>query len=141
MQSKITSELLTQAKRIVVKVGSSLVTDEGRGLDAQAIGLWCEQMAQLPAHVRWKADNYNHLMEQPTIFYAISIALAVLPAAAPAAVMWAWAYVALRVLHSFAQALGNKIQVRFVLFVLSNIPLVALTYLAAVAYLARLGGS
>jgi hypothetical protein len=100
-----------------------------------------EQMAQLPAHVRWKADNYNHLMEQPTIFYAISIALAVLPAAAPAAVMWAWAYVALRVLHSFAQALGNKIQVRFVLFVLSNIPLVALTYLAAVAYLARLGGS
>jgi glutamate 5-kinase len=52
MQSKITSELLTQAKRIVVKVGSSLVTDEGRGLDAQAIGLWCEQLAQLAGQGR-----------------------------------------------------------------------------------------
>ena len=35
-----------------------------------------EQMATLPAEVRWKADNYNHLMEQPTIFYAAAIALA-----------------------------------------------------------------
>ncbi|MEO8079470.1 MAG: glutamate 5-kinase [Caldimonas sp.] len=38
---------LAQAKRIVVKVGSSLVTDEGRGLDAAAIGGWCRQMATL----------------------------------------------------------------------------------------------
>ena len=52
MQSKITSELLTQARRIVVKVGSSLVTNEGRGLDAQAIGLWCEQLAQLAGQGR-----------------------------------------------------------------------------------------
>jgi len=99
-----------------------------------------EQMSLLPAHVRWKADNYNHLMEQPTIFYAIALALARLPAVGQAAVVWAWAYVALRVVHSLAQALGNKIQVRFVLFVLSNIPLIALTYLAAAAYLARAGG-
>jgi len=40
-------EILSQARRIVVKVGSSLVTDEGRGLDVQAIGQWCEQLAQL----------------------------------------------------------------------------------------------
>jgi len=38
---------LRNAKRIVVKVGSSLVTNEGRGLDADAIGDWCEQMAAL----------------------------------------------------------------------------------------------
>jgi hypothetical protein len=37
-----------------------------------------EQMAQLPARIRWKADNYNHLMEQPTLFYAVAISLAVL---------------------------------------------------------------
>jgi hypothetical protein len=37
-----------------------------------------EQMARLPAPVRWKADNYNHLMEEPTVFYAVALALAVL---------------------------------------------------------------
>src|SRR3546814_10551434 len=31
----------------------------------------------LPAEVQWKAHNYNHLMEQPTVFYAVAIALAV----------------------------------------------------------------
>src|SRR5215218_8646772 len=36
-----------------------------------------EQMASLPARVRWKADNYNHLMEQPTVFYAVALVLAV----------------------------------------------------------------
>ncbi len=47
MHSKTAFEVLSQARRIVVKVGSSLVTDEGRGLDAQAIGDWCRQMATL----------------------------------------------------------------------------------------------
>jgi glutamate 5-kinase len=41
------SEALRQARRIVVKVGSSLVTNEGRGVDAEAIGNWCRQMAAL----------------------------------------------------------------------------------------------
>ena len=41
------SHLLKDAKRIVVKVGSSLVTNEGRGLDEQAIGEWCRQIAAL----------------------------------------------------------------------------------------------
>jgi hypothetical protein len=36
------------------------------------------QTATLPARVRWKADNYNHLMEQPTLFYALVISLALL---------------------------------------------------------------
>src|SRR6195952_1159176 len=46
------SEALLRARRIVVKVGSSLVTDEGRGLDAVAIGHWCRQMAALVAEGR-----------------------------------------------------------------------------------------
>jgi glutamate 5-kinase len=47
MPAAALSPVLLNAKRIVVKVGSSLVTDEGRGLDAEAIGLWCKQLAQL----------------------------------------------------------------------------------------------
>lgn len=47
MQEKTGSPILRNAKRIVVKVGSSLVTNEGRGLDAVAIGQWCEQLASL----------------------------------------------------------------------------------------------
>jgi glutamate 5-kinase len=46
------NEVLRQARRIVVKVGSSLVTNEGRGLDAEAIGNWCRQLATLAAQGR-----------------------------------------------------------------------------------------
>ena len=47
MQEKTDSQVLRNARRIVVKVGSSLVTNEGRGLDADAIGHWCGQLAAL----------------------------------------------------------------------------------------------
>jgi glutamate 5-kinase len=47
MQETFDNSVLLNAKRIVVKVGSSLVTNEGRGLDAEAIGQWCEQLAGL----------------------------------------------------------------------------------------------
>ncbi|MES2322309.1 MAG: MAPEG family protein [Pseudomonadota bacterium] len=90
-----------------------------------------EQMASLPARVRWKADNYNHLMEQPTVFYALAISLAVIGDVSGASVLFAWAYVALRIAHSLLQSLSNKIEARFMLFVLSNVPLFALTYNAA----------
>ena len=100
-----------------------------------------EQMALLPPKVRWKADNYNHLMEQPTIFYAIAISLSLLSVNSEASVLLAWAYVGLRVVHSLLQALVNKIEVRFAIFVLSNIPLFALTYIAAREYLVRIGGA
>lgn len=100
-----------------------------------------EQMALLPPEVRWKADNYNHLMEQPTIFYAIAISLSLLSVNSEASVLLAWVYVVLRVAHSLLQALVNKIEVRFAIFVLSNIPLFALTYIAATEYLVRIGSA
>lgn len=100
-----------------------------------------EQMALLPPKVRWKADNYNHLMEQPTIFYAITIALSLLSINSEVSVGLAWAYVGIRVAHSLMQAFVNIIEIRFVLFVLSNIPLFALTYIAAAEYFSRLGGT
>lgn len=86
-----------------------------------------EQMNQLPAPVRWKADNYNHLMEQPTIFYAIALVLALLGQGDGFNLTLAWIYVGLRVVHSFLQVLINKIEVRFVLFALSTFALIGLT--------------
>lgn len=91
------------------------------------------QMDQLPHRVRWKADNYNHLMEQPTIFYAVALALAVADMSAGDAgsglnIIFAWFYVILRIIHSLFQALINKLMVRFGIFVASTICLVGLTW-------------
>lgn len=95
------------------------------------------QMALLPPKVRWKADNYNHLMEQPTLFYAIAISLSILGIDSASGIFLAWAYVAIRVAHSVFQALVNRIEWRFCLFVLSNIPLLGLTSIAAVEFVSR----
>ena len=89
-----------------------------------------EQMNLLPPQVRWKADNYNHLMEQPTLFYALVLSLALMGDYSQLSVALAWAYVVLRVVHSLVQALSNNIKLRFLLFVLSNVPLLLLTYIA-----------
>ena len=91
-----------------------------------------EQMATLPARVRWKADNYNHLMEQPTLFYAIVLALVLAGDTSWWTLALAWSYVALRMVHSLLQALVNIIQVRFALFFLSTLALIGLTWRAAV---------
>ncbi|MFP5430947.1 MAG: MAPEG family protein [Gammaproteobacteria bacterium] len=90
-----------------------------------------EQMNQLPPNVRWKADNYNHLMEQPTIFYAIALALALMGQGDGINLTLAWMYVGLRVVHSLVQALANKIEVRFMIFMLSSLMLIGLVVNAA----------
>lgn len=90
-----------------------------------------EQMALLPPKVRWKADNYNHLMEQPTLFYAVVLALVLAGGGSGAEVALAWAYTGLRVVHSLVQALINRIEVRFVLFILSSLALIGLIVAAA----------
>ena len=89
--------------------------------------------AQIPAQVRWKADNYNHLMEQPTIFYAIALTLALAGAGDGMNAWIAWGYVGLRVVHSLVQATVNAIIVRWAIFMLSSLFLVALTLHAAMA--------
>ena len=85
----------------------------------------------IPPRVRWKADNYNHLMEQPTIFYAVCLAAAVAGLGAGLNAWLAWGYVALRVVHSLVQAIANPIMVRFSIFMLSSIVLAALAIHAA----------
>ena len=87
--------------------------------------------AQLPPEVRWKADNYNHLMEQPTLFYAVAITLAVLGEDNALNVSLAWLYVGLRVVHSLVQATTNVIIVRFFVFMIASVVLLALTVRAA----------
>jgi hypothetical protein len=90
-----------------------------------------EQMAQLPARVRWKADNYDHLLEQPTVFYVIAVIHALRSHDPRTAAALAWTYVGLRVLHSLVQALVNWIELRFAVFVLSTIVLIVLIVGAA----------
>jgi len=83
--------------------------------------------AQMPPQARWKADNYNHLLEQPTLFYAVALTLAMLGAGDALNTMLAWSYVVLRVAHSFVQATTNIILLRFWIFVASSLVLLALT--------------
>lgn len=90
-----------------------------------------EQMAQLPPLVRWKADNYNHLLEQPQLFYAVAISLAVMGDVSAWSQGLAWAYVALRIVHSFVQTTFNHIVTRFSVFFVSSLVLFALTARAA----------
>lgn len=88
----------------------------------------------IPDDVNWKAHNYTHLMEQPTLFYAATIILAMVGYGKDA-VIAAWIYVALRIAHSLWQSLVNTIPVRFALFLLSTF---ALAYLAVRALITAL---
>lgn len=92
-----------------------------------------ELMNRLPAHVRWKADNFNHLMEAPTMFYAAALTLAVAGAGNGHAAQVAWGYVGLRVVHSLVQCTINHIPTRFSLFALSTLAQFALVWLAVKA--------
>jgi hypothetical protein len=87
----------------------------------------------LPPQVRWKADNYNHLMEQPTLFYAAALTLAVVGQGDGLSVTLAWAYVGFRVVHSLVQALTNIIMARFMIFMAGSVVLLALAVRAALA--------
>lgn len=82
--------------------------------------------------VQWKAHNYNHLMEQPTLFYAIALSLALLGAGDVWINVWlAWAYVGFRILHSLVQATVNVVVWRFLFFALASFCLIGLTVHAA----------
>lgn len=81
----------------------------------------------LPGKTQWIAHNYNHLHEAPTVFYAVALALAIIGQGGGLNLTIAWIYVGLRIVHSLQQALWNRVMVRFGLFVLSSLCLMALT--------------
>jgi hypothetical protein len=105
------------------------------GLDAKGMvgSTGASLRAQLPDTVSWKADNYNHLHEAPTLFYAVAIVLAIIGQGDGLNTVLAWAYVILRVLHSLVQATVNRVALRFALFALSSLALMALILHAGVA--------
>jgi hypothetical protein len=82
-------------------------------------------------HVNWKAHNYNHLMEQPTLFYAVALTLALLDHGGGVNLILAWAYVGFRVAHSLVQATVNVVRWRFYLFLAASLCLLGLTVHAA----------
>ena len=73
----------------------------------------------LPPWTERVADNYNHLFEQPVVFYAIALSISVINNIEPLMIQLAWVYVALRVLHSIVQITFNFVPLRFTLFVTS----------------------
>lgn len=84
-----------------------------------------------PDEVQWKSHNYTHLLEQPTIFYAIVLVLALMEMNQPINLYLAWGYVALRILHSLIQCLTNIVKYRFPVFALASLCLLGLTVHAA----------
>lgn len=81
----------------------------------------------LPPQIQWIAHNYNHLHEAPTVFYAVALALALIGQGDGFNATLAWAYVALRIVHSLVQAIGNRVMIRFLIFALSSLCLMGLT--------------
>lgn len=88
----------------------------GRGVDLEGV---------IDDRINWKSHNYTHLLEQPTLFYAVVVILALMGAQSWD-VLLAWAYVAIRIVHSIWQATVNKVPVRFGLFLLATLCLIAL---------------
>jgi hypothetical protein len=80
-----------------------------------------------PDEAQWPSHNYNHLMEQPTIFYAIALTLALMDMGYGINLWLAWGYVALRVVHSIVQSTVNIVPVRFTIFFLASLCLLGLT--------------
>ena len=80
-----------------------------------------------PDEVQWKSHNYNHLMEQPTLFYAVALTLALLDFGGGINLILAWLYVLFRIGHSLVQATVNRVQWRFLLFLAASFCLVGLT--------------
>ena len=105
-------------------VGNSREIPPGsRGVDLEA---------RHPGTAHWPAHNYQHLMEQPTIFYAIIFALLLMGFDAWINVYLAWAYVGLRIVHSIVQSTFNVVRIRFLIFLLASISLACLAIHAAI---------
>lgn len=117
--------LATARLPAISKMGIDLgKTVGGRGSDLDP---------NLPPPVAWKSHNYTHLMEQPTIFYATIMILAIADAATPFLVAIAWGYTGIRIVHSIWQVTVNKVSIRFMLFMLATLCLAILAISAVLA--------
>jgi len=103
-------------RRMGVTLGNIPHGRRGADMDGQG-----EDKAQ------WKSHNYNHLMEQPTIFYAMALALALMGIGSGINYWLAWGYVGLRVVHSLIQCTVNVVRYRLAVFLLATLCLAGLT--------------
>jgi hypothetical protein len=106
--------------------GINMVGSTGRGLRDELV-------AKGETKASWVADNYNHLHEAPTIFYAVSLVLAMIGQGDNLNATIAWVYVGLRIAHSLVQILWNRVIARFALFVFSTLALLMLVTHAAIS--------
>ena len=80
-----------------------------------------------PDEAQWPSHNYNHLMEQPTLFYAIALTLALMNFGGGINYWLACGYVGFRILHSIVQSTVNIVAIRFPLFAIASLCLLGLT--------------
>ncbi len=99
-------------------------------------GRYVDVEKDMPERVNWVSHNYTHLMEQPTLFYAVVALLALSGDASATSVAFAWGYTAIRIAHSLWQGLVNVIAVRVALFTLSTVCLWVLAVRAVMRTLA-----
>jgi hypothetical protein len=104
-----------------------------RGIDAQRAQDTSRLGELLPPEIMRISNNYNHLFEQPTLFYAVAISIALLGHVDSLHVLCAWAYAGLRIVHSLVQATIDIVMIRFGLFVLSWLALGVMTVREALA--------
>lgn len=84
-------------------------------------GRYVDVENKLPPKVNWVSHNYTHLMEQPTLFYAVIAVLALSGDTSSVSLVAAWSYVGIRIAHSLWQCFINIVYVRIVLFALSTL--------------------
>ena len=94
------------------------IPDGSRGVDLEG---------KAEPGAQWKSHNYNHLMEQPTIFYAVALSLALMGFGGGINYWLAWGYVGLRILHSLIQCTVNVVRFRLAIFSLASLCLIGLT--------------
>ena len=117
--------VLMYARRIPAMQAAKIDPETAKSPD----GKWKEQ---LPLSVQASAHNYNHLLEQPTIFYALMFYVTLTEQMATPSFYAAWAYVALRVLHSLIQVSSGKVMLRFGIFSLSTLVLIGMVVLTLI---------
>lgn len=106
------------------------IPDGARGVDLEG---------RASPSAQWKSHNYNHLMEQPTIFYAIALSLAMMGMGDGINYWLAWGYVGLRIVHSLIQCTVNVVRYRLAVFGLATLCLASLTVHAALTILHHCG--
>ena len=87
---------------------------------------------KLPANVRAAADNYNHLHEQPTVFYVLMLFTAITGGNSGLMLNLAYGYAGLRIVHSLIQVLSPKVMPRFLVFAITSIVLIVMVVMQVI---------